>query len=81
MTVRVMLFAAARQLAGTDVIELDLPESATVAQLRTRLVEAVPELARLMDQALFSVDAEYADDATKIALGAEVACIPPVSGG
>ncbi len=41
MMVRVMLFAAARQFAGTDVLELDLPESATVAQLRTRLVEAV----------------------------------------
>ena len=81
MTVRVMLFAAARQLAGTDVIELDLPESATVAQLRTHLVGAIPELARLMDQTLFSVDAEYADDTTKIAPGAEVACIPPVSGG
>jgi molybdopterin converting factor small subunit len=30
---------------------------------------------------MFAIDAEYAVDATPIPLAAEVACIPPVSGG
>jgi molybdopterin converting factor small subunit len=30
---------------------------------------------------MFAIDAEYAIDATTIGPAAEVACIPPVSGG
>ena len=81
MIVRLKLFAVARQLAERDVIELELPEAATVGELRRRLVEVVPALAELAGHMLFAVDAQYADDATPIPAAADVACIPPVSGG
>ena len=81
MIVRLQLFALAKQLAERDVFELQLPEGATVGDLRRRLVEEVPALADLAPHVLFAVDAEYAADATPIRSGAEVACIPPVSGG
>lgn len=81
MNVRVRLFAAAKQAAGRDMLDLELPEGATVGQLRVRLEREIPLLAGLMRRAAFAVDAEYATDARQIAPGADVACIPPVSGG
>jgi molybdopterin converting factor small subunit len=79
--VRVRLFAVAKQVAGRDSVELDLPEGAAIAQLRARLGTQVPALSKIVAQMTFAVDMEYAGDQTRIPPGAEVACIPPVSGG
>jgi molybdopterin converting factor small subunit len=38
-------------------------------------------LSTLLPHVLFAINAEYAGDATPIPAGAEIACIPPVSGG
>ncbi len=81
MNVRVKLFAGARQLAGRDTLVVSLPVEATVAELRTAMAQCVPELKALLPQLMFAVDQEYADDDALISEGAEVACIPPVSGG
>lgn len=81
MTVRVQLFAVARQLAGTDSLELTVPEGATVGDVRAALAEAVPSLAEMLPRFAFAVDSRYAVDETRIDAGAELACIPPVSGG
>jgi molybdopterin converting factor small subunit len=81
MKVQVKLFAVARQVAGRDVLEIELGEPATVAALRETLAREVPGLAPLWRQAGFAVDARYAPDAAPIPPGADVACIPPVSGG
>ena len=81
MNVQIKLFAAARDLAGRDAIELSLPAGATVAVLRRELVARVPELAGLAPHVMFAINQEYAADATTIPADAEVACIPPVSGG
>jgi len=78
---QVKLFAAARQLAGRDVLEVELADEATVAELRRTVIEKIPALANLSGHLLFAVDAEYAPDEASIPPGAEVACIPPVSGG
>ena len=81
MNVRVKLFAVARQAAGRDAVELDLPEGATIADLRRQLGIQVPELSRSVAQMMFAIGTQYADDGARIPTGAEVACIPPVSGG
>jgi molybdenum cofactor cytidylyltransferase len=81
MRARVRLFAVARQRAGRPVIEVDLPERATVGDLRAALSESVPDLAPILPSARFSVAAEYAEDSTPIPPGADLALIPPVSGG
>jgi len=79
--VEVKLFAVAKQLAGQGSVTLDLPESVTIRELRAALAESVPQLADLLKHARFAVNAEYASDDTRLPPGAEVACIPPVSGG
>lgn len=81
MKVQVHLFAVAKQAAGQDRVEVEVPEGATVAELRRVLGQAVPPLARLMPQMLFALDAEFAADAAPLRPDAVVACIPPVSGG
>jgi molybdopterin converting factor subunit 1 len=81
MNARVRLFAVAKQLAGSDSVELDLPSGATVSDLRGAIQDQFPELAQVIRHAAFAVNTEYAKDETRIPDDAEIACIPPVSGG
>jgi len=81
VNVRVRLFAAIRDAAGREEVELDLPEPATVEHLRRCLSERVPGAAELIGRAMFAVENQYATDTTPLPTGATVACIPPVSGG
>jgi sulfur-carrier protein len=79
--VSVRLFARARDLAGTSTITVDLPEAATVADLRQALVCKCPALGTIARSLLVAIGTDYASDAAPITPGAEVACFPPVSGG
>ena len=81
MSCRVKLFAVAQQLAGCRELTLELRDGATVAELRAGLAAQVPALAPLLPQMLFAVDAEYVQDETPLRAEADIACIPPVSGG
>jgi MoaE-MoaD fusion protein len=74
--ITVKLFAGLRERAGTGERELDLPDGATLADVwpLLGLGDEPPGL-------LYAVDFEYADKDAALADGAEVALIPPVSGG
>ena len=80
-TIRIQLFAVARQLIGAETIEVDLPGGATVGQLREQLCEVAPAIRPVISHVRFAVNADYAGDKTVIPADADVACIPPVSGG
>ncbi|MFP5343091.1 MAG: molybdopterin converting factor subunit 1 [Candidatus Limnocylindria bacterium] len=79
--VRVRLFAIQRELAGTRDVALELPAGATVATAWDALVAAHPALAAGRSSVRFARNGDYADEATPLADGDEVAMIPPVSGG
>ena len=81
MRCRVKLFARARDLAGAGEVSVTLPDGATVADLRRALSDAYPALAGLLERSALAVDNEFADDTVQISSGAEVALLPPVSGG
>ncbi len=81
MNTIVLLFAGARELVDRSETTLDLPEGATVAQLRGALQEKHPQLQPLLAHALFAIDNDYVSNETLVPAGVEVACIPPVSGG
>jgi molybdopterin converting factor subunit 1 len=78
---QVRLFARARDLAGTDVLDVALPAGATVRDLRTGLARQCPRLAGLLERSAIAVDNEFADDALTLPVRAEIALLPPVSGG
>lgn len=81
MRLEVRLFAVARDLAASDHLTVELQQGATVADLRQKLVELLPELSPMASQLLFAVDEQYTRDTTVLEPNADVACIPPVSGG
>jgi molybdopterin synthase catalytic subunit/molybdopterin synthase sulfur carrier subunit len=81
MKLTVKLFAAARELAGSGEIGIELPPGATVAELRAALIVAAPALAALAERSMVAVNEEYASDATLLNNGDVAALIPPVSGG
>ena len=78
---KVLLFARARDVAGAEAVEVSLPPGATVADLRQAMALSYPPLAALAARSAIAVNNDYADDATPIPAGAEVALVPPVSGG
>lgn len=81
MVLTVLLFAAARERAGTDALAVELPPGATVADLRAALVDRCPALASLLAWSAVAVNHDYAADTRLLCSGDEVALIPPVSGG
>lgn len=79
--VRVKFFATLRDRAGRSELEVELAEGASVADLKTLLLERFPGLAGALDSTLVAVNREYAWDGDHLPEGAEVALFPPVSGG
>jgi molybdopterin synthase catalytic subunit len=82
MTLRVRLFAILRERAGSDSIELDLPEGATVADALRQLTDS-PPLAGTLDRmpVRMAVNRAYAEPETPLGPDDELALIPPISGG
>jgi molybdopterin converting factor subunit 1 len=78
---RVLLFARARELAGVEAVEVKLSANATVADLRASLMKQCERIAALVARSAIAVDNQYAADTTPLPATAEVALIPPVSGG
>jgi molybdopterin converting factor subunit 1 len=81
MKVNVKMFALAAELAGGDSLDVELDEPATIGELRQAIAKTCPPLAAIVGHVMFAVDAEYATDAAQIGPNAQIACIPPVSGG
>ncbi len=82
MTVNVRLFSLLRERAGSERLQLQLPDGATVADALNALREnpALGELlARLPVQ--LAVNRDYAQPDTRLAADDELALIPPLSGG
>jgi molybdopterin synthase catalytic subunit len=81
MNVTVRLFARCRDLAGAGSVSVALPPGATVAELRRRLAAEHPALAALLPRCAIAVDGEFAEETQPLPRDAEVALLPPVSGG
>ena len=81
MIVEIRLFATLKDRAGQSHIQVSVPESATVEALLAAAASSHPELAPALDSALVAVNKAFADEATPLNPGDEVALFPPVSGG
>lgn len=82
MTVSVRLFAILRERAGVNSIDIELPERATVDDALKALGRR-SELAEILARVpvRMAVNREYADPASELHCGDELALITPVSGG
>jgi molybdopterin converting factor small subunit len=81
MKISVKLFAQAKEIAGSEIVELELPEQARVSDLRTAIQERFPKMSSLAASLLIAVGNDYANDTDVIDGKTPVACFPPVSGG
>ena len=77
--VRVRLFAAYREAAGTRTLETPLAPGARVADLVAILAARVPSLRTA--PGMIAVNHTYVQSDVELHDGDEVAFIPPVSGG
>ena len=79
MTVRVLLFAAARRWAGTSELSWDAPAGARAADVFAdpRLAPLTPHKAALR----LAVNEAFVDGGHALAEGDTVAVLPPSSGG
>jgi molybdopterin converting factor subunit 1 len=81
MRIKVLYFAAVRELAGRDEDEIDLPERATVGDATAVLVQKIPGLAERMRFVRVARNEAFARDADVVSSGDVLALIPPVAGG
>lgn len=81
MQVDVLLFAAARQVAATNQVALELPEQATFADLKRVLSHQLPKLETLIAASRIAAAGEFVADESIVEPAVEIALIPPVSGG
>jgi molybdopterin converting factor subunit 1 len=78
--VTVLYFAVAREASGMESESLDA-WPATVGEFRGELAARHPALARVLPRCRLAVNQEFAQDGDPVPDCAEVAVIPPVSGG
>jgi len=79
--IRVLGFASAAALADAVGGELELAAGATVGELRRALLAAAPGAAGQLERWAVAVGGELAGAERTLEDGAEVALLPPVSGG
>jgi molybdopterin synthase sulfur carrier subunit len=78
--ITVLCFGKAREITQTKSFSLAIPVECTVGELRLMLCELYPALNNDLAYAI-ALNQQYAQNETMIAANAEVAVIPPVSGG
>jgi molybdopterin synthase catalytic subunit len=81
LRVRVLFFGAAREIAGSSEIELELRAPSSAADAFEEVLARYPELRRFGRSLLLAVNQEYAIAETQLREGDELAVFPPVSGG
>lgn len=81
MRIRVLGFATAAQALGTSELVIELPEGADLGLLREALVARHPGLEALWPRLAVAVNGELGKTDEALEGGAEVALLPPVSGG
>jgi molybdopterin converting factor subunit 1 len=81
ITIEVLLFASARESAGTDRVRLTLPAATTAGQALAAVIALHPGLAGHEASLRLAVNSEYVTAGHRLAPGDLVALIPPTCGG
>jgi molybdopterin converting factor small subunit len=81
MRIRLLAFASAADALGRDETTIEVAAGASVRDLVALIGERYPSLLALLPQTAVAVDGEVVATATLLHDDAEVALLPPVSGG
>ncbi len=81
MKIRLLAFAGVREILGGTEQEIELDDDARLADLRRVLEASYPQLASYWERLAVAIDGKMSGDSERLYEGAEVALLPPVSGG
>ncbi len=81
MKIKILAFATAAEALGTRELELEVEPGTSVAMLLEQLEDRAAALAPIRDRLAVAVNGELATADTVLPERAEVALLPPVSGG
>ncbi len=76
-----LFFAAARDIAGTGELRIEVPPGTRIGAVRDKLAAEYPGLKPLLAVCRFCVNSDYAPVDASLKDGDEIGVIPPVSGG
>ncbi len=81
MQIEVLLFASLAESAGCPSVRLEVPDPVTVAELLQAIARECPSLKNHLTSIRVAIDHEFSNPEDAIPPNAEIALIPPVSGG
>jgi molybdopterin converting factor small subunit len=81
MKINVKLFYQLKQRAGTSSLEVDMPDKATIKDLRTWLEREYPSLRTHLDNVMVLMNKKIVLDEDELFDQAEVSFMTPVGGG
>lgn len=81
MEIQIRLFATLKDRIGREIISVQIPEGASVADLLKAIAETYPALQPYLPSTVVAINHEFAFPGDSLRPGDEVALFPPVSGG
>jgi len=79
--ISVNLYYHLKDKAGTNLINLEVPENSTIKELKIILIQNYPALLSQLDNILTLINQKIAVDEDKIPLNAQVSFLTPIGGG
>ena len=70
-----------KEVAKTEEVTLQLSDESSCVELLSRLQTEIPELSSLLDSCVVAINGNYVGKHMGVPAGAEIAILPPVSGG
>lgn len=80
-TIRIELFAIAKDHAGCDHVDVSVPATCKIDQFKHIIAAQHPSLASILPACRIAMDDQYCSDDQMIDTHASICLIPPVSGG
>ena len=79
--ITVNLYYHLKDKAGTNQINLELPDNSTIKELKILLIRDYPALQSQLDNIMTLINQKIAVDEDKIPLNAQVSFLTPIGGG
>src|ERR1041385_2049297 len=81
MRVRVLFFGMLKEIVGHSGEDSEIPEGASLSTVFNQYASRYPRLREVAGSIVIARNQEFADPATRLEEGDEIAFLPPVSGG
>ena len=81
LKINILLFANLKEIANQSSLQLDVPDTAIVADIIDIVKKEIPNLVPYFESIMIAVNMTYVENSYKLNNNDEVALIPPASGG